>query len=127
PSIKKLIKYYEYDLANYTLSYKKLELIEPTQKPKENILITSPHIYKSSYYACRSEIFYEYIKDYIKTIELNSKTLKELNLENELKIGEEVFKLRINENIVDNVLIYRPLFFDSKINLYLDIYGRRKI
>ncbi|MEO0202628.1 MAG: molybdopterin-dependent oxidoreductase [candidate division WOR-3 bacterium] len=127
PSLRNLIKSYDYDIGNYVLSYKKLEFIEPQVYQRRNLLITSPHIYKSSYYACRDEIFYEYIKDYIKTIELNSKTQRDLDLNVDIRIENEVFKLRINEAISDNVLIYRPLFFDSNINLYLDVYGRREI
>ncbi len=126
PSIRKLIKYYEYDIANYILSYRKLDLIEPKLSNIENILITVPHIYKSSYYSSRCEIFYEYIKDYIRTIEVNSKTKEILSLDDVIKIGNETFKIKVNENLVDNLLAYRPLFFDSKINLYLDNDGKMK-
>jgi len=127
PSIRKLIKFYEYDLANYILSYKKVDLIEPSLRPIENVLTISNHIYKSSYYACRSEIFYDYIRPFIRTIEANSKTIKQISSEKTIKIGEEIFEVKINEGIVDNVLIYRPLFFDSKINYYLNREGLLKL
>jgi len=106
---------------------RKLTLLEPIKKPIENVLTIANHIYKSSYYACRSEIFYDYIKPYIKTIEANSKTLKQIGIDKTIKIGEEVFEVKINEGIVDNVLIYRPLFFDSNINYYLNKEGLLRI
>ncbi|MCS7244681.1 MAG: molybdopterin-dependent oxidoreductase [candidate division WOR-3 bacterium] len=127
PSIRKLIKYYEYDLAKYPMRYKNLKLIEPEAKEVKPLVILSPHIYKSSYYASRCEIFYSYIKPYIRTIEANSKTIASLSIDEKFKLEDEEFSIVVNENVVDNVLIYRPLFFDSKINLYLNKYGSREI
>ena len=133
PSIRKVSRYYVHDVADYTIVPQKAGYIEPKTtgngKGDKILLYSAPHIFKSGYYSFRSSIFYPYVKDYLKTVEMNSYSARHLGVSegDEITVGDVSLKVRINDDLVDGSAVVRTLYYDSEINRYLNINGRTLI